>query len=406
MSERRAQRALCLDDFEAMSRRHLPRPIFGYVAGATERNAALDDNARAYSEWGFQPRVLVDVSKRSPKARLFGREWAAPFGLAPMGMSALAAYRGDIVLTEAARAANVPAILSGSSLIRMEEVIAANPDAWFQAYLPGDSRRVEALVDRVARAGFGTLMLTVDTAVLPNRENNVRNGFSTPLKPSLRLLWDGMTHPEWSVMTFLRTWAKFGMPHFENSFAERGAPILARNVERDFTARDHLNWEHLALIRRRWKGRLMLKGVIHPEDALRAREEGCDGVIVSNHGGRQLDGGRGSLDILPEVVEAVAGRAKIMVDGSFSRGTDLVKAVALGADWVGLGRLYLYGLAAEGASGVSRVLEILEDETVKALGLTGVNGFGELTRKHVHLGAPPVVFPNVHSAFPLLREGY
>jgi L-lactate dehydrogenase (cytochrome) len=214
MSEAIAQRALCLDDFEAMSRRHLPRPIFGYVAGATERNASLRDNEAAFAEWAFQPRVLVDVSKRRFATTLFGREWAAPFGLAPMGMSALAAYRGDIVLTEAARAANVPAILSGSSLIRMEEVIAANPDTWFQAYLPGDATRVEALVDRVAAAGFGTLMVTVDTAVLPNRENNVRNGFSTPLRPSLRLLWDGITHPRWSIGSFLRTWARHGMPHF------------------------------------------------------------------------------------------------------------------------------------------------------------------------------------------------
>ncbi|WP_191084004.1 alpha-hydroxy acid oxidase [Roseococcus microcysteis] len=377
MSERRAQRALCLDDFEAMSRRHLPRPIFGYVAGATERNAALDDNARAYSEWGFQPRVLVDVSKRSPKATLFGREWAAPFGLAPMGMSALAAYRGDIVLTAAARAANVPAILSGSSLIRMEEVIAANPDAWFQAYLPGDSRRVEALVDRVARAGFGTLMLTVDTAVLPNRENNVRNGFSTPLKPSLRLLWDGMTHPEWSFMTFLRTWAKFGMPHFENSFAERGAPILARNVERDFTARDHLNWEHLALIRRRWTGRLMIKGVIHPDDAVRAREEGCDGVIVSNHGGRQLDGTTSPLRLLP-AMRAAVGDFPLIVDGGIRRGTDILKALALGADFVLIGRPMLHAAAVAGRAGVDRAIALVKGELDRNMALLGVNSLAEI----------------------------
>jgi len=377
MTERRAQRALCLDDFEVMSRRHLPRPIFGYVAGATERNAALDDNARAYTEWGFQPRVLVDVSKRNPRATFLGREWAAPFGLAPMGMSALAAYRGDIVLTEAARAAGVPAILSGSSLIRMEEVIAANPDAWFQAYLPGDSRRVEALVDRVAAAGFGTLMLTVDTAVLPNRENNVRNGFSTPLKPSLRLLWDGMTHPEWSLATFLRTWAKFGMPHFENSFAERGAPILASNVLRDFTARDHLNWEHLALIRRKWTGRLMIKGVMHPDDVVRAREEGCDAVILSNHGGRQLDGTVSPLRVLP-AIRAAVGDFPLIVDGGIRRGTDIMKALALGADFVLVGRPMLHAASVAGRAGVDRAISLLMGELDRNMALLGVNSLAEL----------------------------
>ncbi len=382
MSEAQAQKALCLDDFEAMSRRHLPRPIFGYIAGATERNAALHDNEAAFTEWAFQPRVLVDVSQRSPKATLFGREWSAPFGLAPMGMSALAAYRGDIVLTEAARAADVPMILSGSSLIRMEEVIAANPDAWFQAYLPGDAKRVEGLVDRVAAAGFGTLLLTVDTAVLPNRENNVRNGFSTPLKPSLRLLWDGITHPSWSAGSFLRTWAKFGMPHFENSFAERGAPILARNVLRDFTARDHLNWEHLALIRRKWAGKLIVKGVMHPADAIRAREEGADGVIVSNHGGRQLDGTAAPLRVLPAIKQAAAGMA-VMLDGGVRRGTDILKALALGADFVFVGRPMLHAAAVAGRPGVARAIDLLKGELDRNMALLGVNSLDELGPHHL-----------------------
>jgi L-lactate dehydrogenase (cytochrome) len=378
MSEALAQRALCLDDFEAMSRRHLPRPIFGYVAGATERNASLRDNEAAFAEWAFKPRVLVDVSKRRFSTTLFGREWAAPFGLAPMGMSALAAYRGDLVLTEAARAANIPAILSGSSLIRMEEVIAANPDAWFQAYLPGDSKRVEGLVDRVAAAGFGTLMVTVDTAVLPNRENNVRNGFSTPLRPSLRLLWDGVTHPRWSIGTFLRTWARHGMPHFENSFAERGAPILARNVLRDFTARDHLNWEHLALIRRRWPGVLMIKGVMHPEDARRAAAEGCQGVIVSNHGGRQLDGTASPLRVLPEI-RAAAPDIAVLYDGGVRRGTDVLKALAFGADFVFVGRPMLHAAAVAGRAGVDRAISLLKGELDRNMALLGVNSLAEVT---------------------------
>jgi len=377
MSTRIAQRALCLDDFEDMSRRHLPRPIFGYVAGATERNAALADSARAFTEWGFVPRVLRDVSQRSFKTTLFGHEWAAPFGLAPMGLSALAAYRGDIVLTEAAAAANVPMILSGSSLIRMEEVIAANPNTWFQAYLPGDSTRVEALVDRVAAAGFGTLLLTVDTAVLPNRENNVRNGFSTPLKPSLRLAMDGIMHPSWSINTFLRTWQRHGMPHFENSFAERGAPILAKNVERDFTARDHLNWEHLALIRKRWPGWLVVKGVMHPDDAARSAAEGADGIIVSNHAGRQLDGTSAPLRVLPEIA-AASGEMAVMLDGGVRRGTDILKALALGAHFVFVGRPMLHAAAVAGKPGVDRAIALLMGELHRNMALLGVNGLDEI----------------------------
>lgn len=377
MSTRIAQRALCLDDFEEMSRRHLPRPIFGYIVGATERNAALEDSARAYSEFHFLPRVLRDVSPRTYKRTIFNHEWAAPFGIAPMGMAALVAYRGDLALAQAAKAANIPYVLSGSSLIRMEEVIAANPDAWFQAYLPGNSARVEALVDRVAAAGFGTLVVTVDTAVLPSRENNVRNGFSTPLKPSLRLAWDGALHPRWTIGSFLRTWYLHGMPHFENSFAERGAPILASNVLRDFTARDHLNWEHLALIRRRWPGWLIVKGVMHPDDASRAAAEGADGIIVSNHGGRQLDGTAGTLRVLPEIA-AASGNMAVMLDGGLRRGTDVLKALALGAHFCFVGRPMLHAAAVAGEEGIGHAINLMKGELDRDMALLGVNTLEEL----------------------------
>src|SRR5688572_20745050 len=253
---------LSLDDFEQAARRFLPRPVFAYVSGAVEDNVAFRDNQAAFDEYSFVPRVLVDVSKRSTRATLFGRDYAIPVGIAPMGIAALSAYRGDLVLARAAREAGIPMVMSGSSLIRLEEVVAENPDAWFQAYLPGEPARIEPLIDRVAQAGFRTLVITVDVAVLPSRENNVRAGFSTPLRPSLRLAWDGFTHPRWLFGTALRTLARHGMPHFENSFRERGAPILSGTVERDFTKRDHLDWKHLRQIRAQWKGRLVVKGIL------------------------------------------------------------------------------------------------------------------------------------------------
>jgi L-lactate dehydrogenase (cytochrome) len=174
-------------DFEAAARKHLPRPIFGYIAGAAETNRSLIANRESFDDYAFVPRVMVDISNRTTTCTLFGETYASPIGISPMGLSALSSYRGDIVLARAASAGNVPMIMSGSSLIRLEEVAAAAPQAWFQAYLPGDVPAIEALVDRVAAAGYKKLVVTVDTPTAANRENNVRAGFSTPLRPSLRL---------------------------------------------------------------------------------------------------------------------------------------------------------------------------------------------------------------------------
>ncbi len=388
------RRILSLDDFERAASRHLPRPIFAYVSGAVETNASLADNRAAFDELGFVPRILTDVSMRSTETLLFGTEWAQPFGIAPMGIVALSAYRGDVVLARAARACRVPMILSGSSLVRLEEVAAANPDAWFQAYVPGDERRITPLVDRVANAGFRTLVVTVDTAVLSSRENNVRAGFSTPLRPTLRLAWDGVTHPRWLIGTALRTLARHGMPHFENSFAERGAPILARNVERDFTQRDHLNWTHLEGIRRRWAGKLVVKGIMSPDDARIARESGVDGIIVSNHGGRQLDGTVAPLRVLPSIA-AAKGAMTVMVDSGVRRGTDVLKAMALGADFVWVGRPFNYAAAVAGDAGVRHAIALLGGEVQRNMALLGVNALADLDARMLLRirGARPEAMP-------------
>ena len=369
--------ALCLDDFEELARRRLPRPIFGYVAGAAERNSSLRDNVSAFAEYGFVPRTLVDVSRRSQAITLFGTRYAHPFGIAPMGINALSAYRGDIVLAAGAAEAAMPSIMSGSSLIPLEDVARHAPGTWFQAYLPGDVTRIDPLIDRVAGAGYRTLVLTVDIPVMANRENNVRTGFSTPLRPSLRLAWDGMSHPRWLCGTFLRTLARHGMPHFENSFATRGAPILSARVMRDFTARDHLNWEHVARIRRRWQGHLVLKGILHPADAAHARDHGVDGIIVSNHGGRQLDGAVSPLRVLPAVAQA-AGDMAVMMDSGVRRGTDVLKALALGARCVFVGRPFNYAMAVGGAAGVRHAVQLLGDEVDRGMAMLGINALDEL----------------------------
>ncbi|HEY8101656.1 MAG TPA: alpha-hydroxy acid oxidase [Burkholderiaceae bacterium] len=382
-SHRRIKRCLrdvlSLNDFSLKAQRHLPRPIFGYIAGAAEDNQSLRDNDSVFEEWGFVTRVLVDSSQRSQQTELMGKTYSAPFGIAPMGISALSAYRGDIVLARAAQAANVPAILSATSLIPLEEVIAAAPDTWFQAYLPGDPNRIDALIERVANAGFKCLVITVDIPVAANRENNVKTGFSTPLKPNLRLAYDGITHPKWLFSTFLRTLVRHGMPHFENSFAHRGAPIVSPNVARDFTARDTLNWTHLAQIRRQWKGKLIVKGILSVADAVIARDHGVDGIILSNHGGRQLDGAISPMRILSQVVDAVDG-LPVMIDSGFRRGSDVLKALALGARFVFVGRPFNYAAAVGGQAGVEHAIDLLSAEIDRNMAMLGVLNCTDLNR--------------------------
>ena len=386
---RRLRGIHALEDFEAAARHYLPRPIFGYVFGAAETGASQRDNRSAFDEIGFLPRVLNNVAQRSQKTSLFGQEWSAPFGIAPMGVSALTAYRGDTVLATSAARAGIPMIMSGSSLTRMEEVAQAAPASWFQAYLPPTPEKIESLVDRVARAGFGTLVVTVDTAVRGNVENYSRAGFTSPLRPDLSLLWQGLTHPGWSVGTFLRTLATRGMPHFENNDTDKRTPIVARSVVRDFSGRAHLDWSAIARIRAQWKGRFVLKGVLHPLDALRARDEGLDGVILSNHGGRQLDGAVSPLRVLP-AARAAVGRMPLMVDSGFRRGSDVLKALALGADFVFIGRPFNYAATIAGADGVAHAVNILAREIDCDLGLLGINRIAELGPQHlVRRGAMP-----------------
>ncbi|MFA7679982.1 MAG: alpha-hydroxy acid oxidase [Pigmentiphaga sp.] len=377
MHPRLRNKYLCLDDFETVARKRLPRQIYGYVSGASERNKALQDNVDAYGQYKFLTNPLRDTSRRSQAVTLLGQTYSCPVGIAPMGINALSGYRGDVVLAQAAEEAEVLSIMSGSSLIRMEDVARAAGRTWFQAYIPGDLPRIDGLLDRVEKAGFTQLVVTVDIPVMGNRENNIRAGFSTPLRPSLRLAYDGLTHPRWLFGTALRTLLKHGMPHFENSFATRGAPILSKHVERDFMQRDHLNWFHIRHIRQRWKGGLVVKGLLSPEDAVRAQAEGADGVVLSNHGGRQLDESTSALRVLPEVRKRVGKGFPLIIDGGIRRGTDVIKALALGADFTLIGRPFNYAMAAEGSAGVSHAIALIKSEIDRNMALLGLCSLSE-----------------------------
>lgn len=373
---------LNLHDFEKAARSHLPRPIFGYVANAAEDGKTLSANHQAFDDFCFLPRALVDVSKVSLETELFGKRYAAPFGIAPMGLSALSAYRGDKVMAQAAARANIPMIMSGSSLIPMEELGGPLGTDWFQAYLPGDQEGIEALLARVEKAGFKNLVITVDYPVPPNSENNVRSGFSSPLRPSLRLALDGLLRPRWFFGTFLKTLFRHGIPHFENNHATRGIAVISKNVTRDFSGRSHLSWAYLDLVRRLWPGKLVVKGILHPQDAIKAEAAGVDGIIVSNHGGRQLDSVITPMRVLRPIVQAV--KVPVMIDSGFRRGTDVLKALGLGARFVFVGRPFNYAAAYAGEQGVSHAARLLSSEIERDMALLGINQIEEMTMDRLY----------------------
>jgi L-lactate dehydrogenase (cytochrome) len=382
----RLRKMLSLADFERAARGHLPRPLFGYIAGAAEDGQSLSANRAAFDALRFVPRVLIDVSMRSQATTIFGTTYSSPIGVAPIGISAISAYRGDVALTTAAEAQNIPAIMSGSSLIPMETVHAQAPNSWFQAYLPGDRERIDSLIDRIKSAGFSTLVITVDIPVWANRENNVRTGFSLPLRPSVRLAIDGISRPRWLVGTFLRTLVRHGMPHFENSFATRGAPMLSASAIRDTSGRDHLSWTDIERIRHRWGGNLVIKGILHVDDARRAAAIGADGIIVSNHGGRQLDGAIEPLRVLPEICHAVGNQVVVMMDGGIRRGGDVLKALALGARLVFVGRPFMYAAAVGGTAGVRHAINLLSDEVDRNMAMLGISTIENLTADMIRRG--------------------
>ena len=368
---------LCLEDFEAPARRLLPRPIFGYISGGVEANASLRGNRSAFGEYEFLQRVLVNTKARHQKTMLFGRSYDLPFGFPPMGSTALAAYQGDIVLAKVAAELNTVMIQSGASFTPTERVKEVGSTAWFQAYLPGEPEIITPLVQRAQAAGFEVLVLTVDVQVSGNRENNVRSGYSSPLKPTPRLAWDCMLRPRWLLGTFGRTLLNQGMPHLENMGFPR-IPILG-NIERPRSGRDGLSWEHVELMRKLWKGKLVLKGVLSRHDVRIARESGVDGIMVSNHGGRQLDGTVSPFRALPGAV-AEAGGMTIMMDSGIRRGSDVLKALAMGAQFVFIGRPFLYAASIAGAAGVRHAATLLREEIHRNMAMLGISSVAEMKR--------------------------
>ncbi len=376
------KQVLDLNDYQRLARPRLPRSVYGYVANGVEADVARDNNRESFQAWHMVTRVLRDVSKVSQETVLFGRRYASPFGIAPMGASAVVAYDGDNRMARAARQANIPFVLSANSITPMEELVKNNPDAWFASYQSPEPDKVEAMVDRVAEAGVKVYVVTVDVPVSSNRENDKRAGYSMPLRPTPQLTLDGLTHPEWLVGAAARTVLKRGVPVISNLEAKGGVSLLSKKVA-SIAGHSDFSWETVALIRKLWKGPLVIKGLLSKDDAKIAREHGVDGIVVSNHGGRQLDGAVSPLEVLPEI-KTESGDMAVLIDSGFRRGVDVLKALALGADFILVGRPFLFAAAIAGEAGVQHAISLLSKEIDTDQALLGLRDLGEVQPAMLH----------------------
>lgn len=366
-------------DLRRAARRRLPRFLFDFVDGAAYDEKTMRGNEAAFDRWRFRHRVLNDMSERKLGASVLGAEQALPLALAPTGFAGLLWPQGEIAAARAAEAAGIPFCLSTASICSIEEVRAATKAPfWFQLYVTKDRAIARELIARADAAGCSALMLTVDIAMRASRERDVRNRFVARSAIGLSSWVDMALHPLWSLATLRGPKAQFG-----NFAAVRaaGSGIMSQG---EFVARNmdfSLNWRDLDWIRAQWKRKLIVKGVVDPSDAARIADAGADAVVVSNHGGRQLDGDMPTITALPAVVEKVGGRLDVLLDSGIRRGQSVVKAMALGAKSCLVGRAFLYGLASAGETGVARAIDILKQEIDTTIAHIGIADLRELARR-------------------------
>ena len=370
--ERRLAGAADVGDLRDIARRHTPRAVFDYVDGGAEREASLRRSREAFERIEFAPSVLRDVSAVDPSTTILGRRADLPLVFAPTGFTRLMHHEGEPAVARVAGRTRIPYVLSTMGTTSPEDLAAASPDAdrWFQLYLWRDRGASEALIERARAAGFRTLMLTVDTPVAGSRQRDIRNGFSIPPALTVRTLADMALHPGWwfdKLTTEPLTFASLGAWH----------GTIAEMIDKMFDPT--LDFDDLAWLRRIWSGPLVVKGIQTVEDARRVVDAGADGLIVSNHGGRQLDRAPVPIEQLPAIAAAVGDRVEVYVDGGVMNGGDVVAAVAMGARAALVGRAYLYGLMAGGEAGVQRAADILRREIIRTMGLIGVTDVAGLT---------------------------
>jgi len=368
--------AINVADFRRLAKRRLPRMVFDYLEGGAEDETGLLRNAEAFDHLRLMPFKLRDVSRRTLSCELFGRTMSAPLVVAPTGLNGAFWPNGDLALARAAAKASIPFALSTASNTTIEEVAdRAGGDLWFQLYVI-HRELADALVARANSAGYTTLVLTVDVGVSGKRERDLRNGFAMPMRYSPRVVLDGLLHPRWSLDMLAK-----GMPKLANLASAAAldtaaqAALLKRQMDTSF------DFEALKALRDRWPRTLVVKGLLAPSDVERCFALGVDGVVLSNHGGRQLDHAPAPMAVLPDIIKRAHGA--LMIDSGIRRGSDVVKAIAGGARAVMLGRALLYGLGAAGEAGVSDVIDIFKDEIDRTMALIGCSEMGKLDSTYI-----------------------
>ena len=373
--------AQSIDDLRARAAKGLPNFCLEYLEGGGDDEQTLNRNRQAYQEVLFRPRMLVDITQRDLTTEVFDQRIALPLAIAPTGFNGLLSHEGDLKLALAAKKAGIPFIQSMISTVSLERIAATGVRHWMQLYLFQNRDNLKGVIDRAEQAGCEALVLTVDTSVFGNRTWDRRN-YRAPMQLNLRNLMHLATRPAW-IWDIL---VPKGMPKFTNlgdfllperASAKNAASFLTQEMDAS------LNWQDVSWLRENWSGKLILKGILASEDALQAKFLGVDGIIISNHGGRQLDSAPSAIDVLPEIRQAVGKDFLLIVDGGLRRGSDLIKALCLGADLVLSARATLYGLAAGGQAGADKALEILQAEADRTLGLLGCTEISQLGKEYL-----------------------
>lgn len=381
LRDRRLRRLINTHDIRRRAKR-LPKAVFDAIDGGATDEITVRANASAYDRIWLRPRALADVSALDTSTTILGKPVSMPLMLAPCGFALMTNREAELPAARAAGAAGTVFAVSGAASKTLEEIadVATGP-LWYQLYLPPNRKGGAEIIDRAAAAGYDTLCLTIDSAVLGKRERDFRNQLTIPLKPSPRLAWTAVRNPRWAV--------DFALGGLDGGGGINGARQAVGQFAETVTNAKPVTLEDLLWVRERWKGTLVVKGVQRSDEVEAILDAGADAIVVSNHGGRMLDTVRPTIEVLPEVVEAVDGRAEVLIDGGIRRGTDVVKAVALGAQACLIGRPYMFGMSVAGEAGAARVLEILRTEIAGAMGNLGCARVGDLDRTLIGSGLTP-----------------
>ncbi|MEJ8570481.1 alpha-hydroxy acid oxidase [Microbaculum marinum] len=376
----RASKARNIANLREAARKRLPRGIFDFIDGGAEDEVTLQANSAAFGRHRLMPRVLVDVSKPDLRSTILGSGRGLPFAIGPTGGMGFVWPRGDLALARAAADADIPFALSTTSSVSIEDLRERiDGPLWFQSYIFRQCDFTEKLIRRADAADYEALIITVDLPVGGNRERDYRNDFAVPFRLTGRNVLDFALHPEWVYTTLRRGYPRFG--NMEDFVPSHDSSTVASTVGRNYDP--SFSWDGLKRIRDLWPRKLVVKGVVHPGDAAALADLGADAIVVSNHGGRQLDGAPATLDALAAVKAAVSGRADVLLDGGVRRGSDVFKALALGADAVMIGRATLYGLAAAGQFGAERAVSILRQELTRTMQLCGATSIDSIDAQYL-----------------------